>query len=339
MLKKYDLKLKGYVGGWDFDSDYVDYILERKEKSEVNVLINSLGGDVSTAFTISALFKNHANVNVHYVGMNASAATIASLGAKHVSIDANAMYLVHKCSNFVFKWDFLNADQLQQLIDECEKQKRDLDKIDLNIASAYAARCKKDKAELLKLMTEGGWLSAKEALEWGFVDEITDEPEDEAPVIDEGIVNFMANAGIPLPKGVKVEKPGFMQRLMDAITGNSAKIVNKTTNLMNKTYKLICALLACESLALEDGKVTLTDEQVQKIEDALAADKRALKVALADVASRDTTINELNDRIAKLEKKPAVDTTTVVDDGKKSTQDDFTARFNQAKEMFNQINH
>lgn len=337
MIKKYDLKLKGFVGGWDFDSDYVDYVLERKEKGEVNVLINSLGGDVATAFTVSALFKNHANVNVHYVGMNASAATIASLGAKHISIDANAMYLVHKCSNLVLKWDFFNADQLQQLIDECEKQKRDLEKIDLNIASAYAARCKKDKAQLLDLMKEGGWLSAKEALEWGFVDEITDEPEDEAPVLDEGVVNFMANAGIPLPKGVKVEKPGLLQRLLDAVTG--AKLVNKTTTVMKKTFAFLCALLAVEAFTSQDGKITLADDEVQKIEDEMARLNDLYKKSQDDVASRDTTINELNARIAELEKKPAEAPTNVIEDGKKSEQNDFTARFNQAKEMFNQINH
>ena len=30
MAKKFDLKLKGYVGGYDFDSNYVEYILEKK---------------------------------------------------------------------------------------------------------------------------------------------------------------------------------------------------------------------------------------------------------------------------------------------------------------------
>ena len=334
MLKKYDLKLKGYVGGWDFDSDYVDYILDKKEKGEVNVLINSLGGDVATAFAISAMFKNHANVNVHYVGMNASAATIASLGAKHVSIDANAMYLVHKCSNLILKWDFFNADQLQQLIDECEKQKRDLDKIDLNIASAYAARCKKDKADLLDLMTEGGWLSAKEALEWGFVDEITDEPEDEAPVIDEGVVNFMETAGIPMPKNMKVVKPGFLQRILDAIAGT--KLVNKTTITMQKMFKFVCSLLAVETLTSEDGKITLTDEQVQMIEDAMSAEKAALNVALQDVANRDQQISDLNARISELENKPASEPVNVVEESKKT--DDFASNFNEARKLFNQIN-
>lgn len=339
MIKKYDLKLKGYVGGWDFDSDYVDYILERKADKEVNVLINSLGGDVSTAFTISALFKNHANVNVHYVGMNASAATIASLGAKHVSIDANAMYLVHKCSNFVFKWDFLNADQLQQLIDECEKQKRDLDKIDLNIASAYAARCKKDKAELLNLMTEGGWLSAKEALEWDFVDEITDEPEDEAPVIDEGIVNFMANAGIPLPKGVKVEKPGLLQRIIEAFTGSN-KVINKTAQKMKKTFKFICALLAIEAFTFEDNKTAITDEQAQKIEDEMARLNADITKANEDLAARDNTIEDLQAQLEDLRKKPAEEPVNVVEESKKEAESpasDYYKNIEEAQKLFNVI--
>ena len=335
---KYDLKLKGYVGGWDFDSDYVDYILDKKQNSEVHVLINSLGGDVATAFSIMAFFRNHGNVHVHYVGMNASAATVASLGAKHISIDTNAMYLVHKCSGLVLEWDMMNADQLQELIDKCEKQKRNLEKIDLNIASAYAARCKRDKAELLDLMREGGWLTAKEALEWGFVDEITDEPEDEAPVIDEGVANFMANAGIPMPEGMKVEKHSLMQRIIDAITGNKS-IINKSTQKMKKTFAFICALLAVEAFTSEDSKITLSDEQVQKIEDEMARLDADLKKAQNEVANRDNTIKDLQDRIDELQKKPAEEPVNVVEEPKKESKDNFVENFNAAKELFNQINH
>ena len=42
--KKYQLHLKGYVGSWDFDADYVDYILDKNADKEVSVLIDSLGG-------------------------------------------------------------------------------------------------------------------------------------------------------------------------------------------------------------------------------------------------------------------------------------------------------
>ena len=38
---QYQLHLKGYVGGYDFDADYVDYIFAKNAGKEVNVLIDS----------------------------------------------------------------------------------------------------------------------------------------------------------------------------------------------------------------------------------------------------------------------------------------------------------
>lgn len=159
--KTYNLHLKGYVGGWDFDSDYVDFVLNKNADNEVHVLIDSLGGSLATALSIVASFRNHGNVHVHYVGMNASAATIASLGAKHVSIDSSAMYLVHKCSMEFFQWASANADKLRSIIKEAEQMKENLDKMDSNIAEMYAKKCKKEPADLLALMKKGGVFTVK----------------------------------------------------------------------------------------------------------------------------------------------------------------------------------
>ncbi|MDY3857781.1 MAG: ATP-dependent Clp protease proteolytic subunit, partial [Muribaculaceae bacterium] len=164
----YHISLKGYVGGYDFDRSTVDRELAKNEGKQVNVLIDSLGGSLATGLSISAAFRNHGNVNVHFVGLNASAATIASLGAAHISIDAGAMYLVHQCSMAFFEWGSLNSDQFATLIADCEKIKADLDKLDLNIAQMYSAKCKKNTTDLLALMSKGGWLTSQEALEWGF---------------------------------------------------------------------------------------------------------------------------------------------------------------------------
>ena len=87
----YNLQLKGYVGGEDFDRKAVDSMLASQSGKRVNVLIDSLGGSLATGLSISAAFKNYGDVAVHFVGLNASAATIASLGAAHISIDAVAM--------------------------------------------------------------------------------------------------------------------------------------------------------------------------------------------------------------------------------------------------------
>ena len=50
----YNISLKGYVGGYDFDRSTVDKELAKNEGKQVNVLIDSLGGSLATGLSISA---------------------------------------------------------------------------------------------------------------------------------------------------------------------------------------------------------------------------------------------------------------------------------------------
>ena len=310
----YQLHLKGFVGGYDFDADYVDYILNKNKDNEVHVLIDSLGGRSNTALSIFSAFKRHGNVNVHFVGMNASAATIASLGAKHITMDSSAMYLVHKCSVGFFEWGQLNSDGLQALIDNIEHQKADLDKLDANIAQMYATRCKKEPAELLELMKAGGWLTAQEALAWGFVDELTDYEDEDAPVLTDTMANAMSAAGIPIPniptmKLTQQEQSAFakfMSSLAQLFTNskNHDFINSQTTstqNPMKKIFTSICAILACEHLLSQDGKVTLSDAQLDSLESAISADKQTINTLNAQIETLKTEKQNLADAKAQLE--------------------------------------
>lgn len=84
----YNIQLKGYVEGADFDRKAVDTMLDSQSGKRVNVLIDSLGGSLATGLSISAAFKNHGDVSVHFVSLNASAATIGSCCASDFVDDA-----------------------------------------------------------------------------------------------------------------------------------------------------------------------------------------------------------------------------------------------------------
>lgn len=198
-MAKYQLHLKGYVGGADFNSRAVDRCLADNAGRDVAVLIDSTGGALGTGLSVASAFRRHGAVDVHFAGLNASAATVAALGARTVTMDRGAMYLVHKCSNLVFAWQSMNADELEDYIADLEKNRADLAKLDDNIAAMYAARCRKDRKELLALMERGAWLNAQEALEWGFIDKITDREEDEAPRVTASLAADFKAAGLPLP--------------------------------------------------------------------------------------------------------------------------------------------
>ena len=334
----YHISLKGYVGGYDFDRSTVDRELAKNEGKQVNVLIDSLGGSLATGLSISAAFRNHGNVNVHFVGLNASAATIASLGAAHISIDAGAMYLVHQCSMAFFEWGSLNSDQFATLIADCEKIKADLDKLDLNCAQLYARKCRKPTADLLALMKVGGWLTAKEALDWGFVDEITDLADEPAPKLTDSLASAMANAGIPIPHIPLAEpdKERAFAKFISALTSffrPNATVTNTLTTAMNKTYTFLCAVLGITALELTNNKASLSDEQLSAIENHLADLGKK-------VEDRDKTIADLQ---AKLAAKPAVESKQVVEDSKPGEQqpkndvEQFVDTYNSARALFDEV--
>ena len=342
----YNMSLKGYVGGYDFDRTTVDRELAKNEGKQVNVLIDSLGGSLATGLSISAAFKNHGNVNVHFVGLNASAATIASLGAAHISIDAGAMYLVHQCSMAFFEWGSLNSAQFETLIADCEKIKADLDKLDLNCAQLYAARCKRKTEDLLALMKVGGWLTAKEALDWGFVDEITDLADEPAPKLTDALASAMANAGMPIPNIpiAESDKESAFAKFIAALTSlfsakaerqaDNKPFTNPITTAMIKTYTFLSAILADKPLTVKDGAATVTVAQLDAIEDALAEKDRLCN-------EQKQTIADLQ---AKLDKQPAEPTKQVVEDRKpggdpapKNDVEQFVDTYNSARALYNEV--
>lgn len=335
MAQQYQLQLKGFVGGIDFDRNYVDYVLAQNDEQPVAVLIDSLGGNLATALSIASAFRVHGNVSAHFVGMNASAATIAALGARHVSMDASAMYLVHKCSSEIFQFGNLNADDIASLIKDLKATKNDLEKLDSNIAEMYANKCKKPASDLLALMKAGGWLSAKEALEWGFVDEVTDYENESAPRLTDAVASAMASAGMPIPNVPMADEQSAFGKFITAITSMFRNKQDENTPIINNItmhkFSLLCAILETESIAATDGAITITVAQAQAVEDALNASKQREQ--------------SLENEITALRKAPADTTTQVVDGDKhdlpsheeKSDAEMYVETYNSATKLFNNL--
>lgn len=370
----YHLHLKGYVGGYDFDSNYVDYVLAQNKDKPVNVLIDSLGGSLAKALSIASAFKAHGNVSVHFVGMNASAATIASLGAKHISMDSSAMYLVHKCSTEFFEWGSLNADQLEAVRSQCDAAIRDLNKLDNNIATMYAGKCSKPQGDLLDLMRQGGWLSASEAKQWGFVDEVTDFNEPK-PVLTDAVASAMAAAGIPVPDIFVETKEPLFSRFMAALlsifgmqrentiarhggetavkavaqaqtsesesdnscNNNKCAIQNNEANAVSKQPEIERPMNHTLTLL---GKV-LGIEDFAVGEEGMTLTLEQMKTIEKAIAQRDSDNAELTEQVDALKAAPAEKSQAVVDSSQQQTPaspfEEFAGMVNSANEMFNLV--
>ena len=361
---KYDLILKGTVGYWNFNSDQVDNLLAAKDGQEVNVLIDSLGGSLPEGLSIQSAFRNHGKVHVHFRGMNASAATVAAMGAARVTMDKSAMYLVHKASYLVFEWDLLNADALKAKAADYMKQASDLEKIDLTIATLYADRCKKDYKDLLALMKEDKWLTSAEALEYGFVDEVTDTGK---PVrLTATVATAMASEGMPVPENIDVVADSFFVRLEQLFkkmfnkdnagetTALQAKDAgetgeptapqdtnqtNQNTNPMKKFFALIALVIGlanAEMEADEQGRFALSEEQMDALE-------KHLKEMQDQATAAQATIAELQEKnqaqaavIAALQKQPEPEPEPVKNTGGETARDEYAdlyAAVEEARKM------
>ena len=339
----YHLRLKGYVGGWDFDRDYTQYILDKYAGKPVNVCIDSMGGQLDTALSISAAFKDHGQVAVHYVSMNASAATIASLGAKRVSIARDGWYLVHKSSFRIDEYASMNSDQIEDYIKDLEKAKAQLLKYDLQIAKAYARRCKKSPEELYELMKEDRFMSAEEALEWGFVDEITDDPNDPTLSIDNITMEYCRKNNIRLPerllqcaaRPVSItdghDEESFISRIVASVRSVFRPQPNNPQNTMDKNQEK-----------------TTAEEQTQQPASgpapAMSAEQERQPGLPAGPASdpRDEEVKALKDEIAslraQLDKRPAAEHSTVIEEQRKPSRNKPTCHVNaSSRKLFNSI--
>lgn len=318
MPKNFHIFLKGEVGSrylGNFTSDMVNFILDKYKDTEVHVLINSLGGYTHEGLAISSLFKIHGNVHVHFIGESASAATIAAMGAKKITIDADAMFLVHRCAGVVLEWAYMNTEQIDEFIKKLEKQKEEQSTIDTVVANLYAKRCKKTKDELLALMSKDSWLTAQQALEWGFVDEITDDDEDKEP-LTESTVAAMSSAGMPLPPGYKAKKGSFFNRLLEFIRSNHQDSEDETASEepVSSSEPETSQSMNTESLQTQEPQSAAPAQPEQQ--PAAPAQAPAQSDKDAEIASLKQQLAERDQTISELRKEPAAPTSAVVESKK-----------------------
>ncbi len=143
----------------DSDDDDDD---DSGDDEELEVDIASNGGDVFAASEIYTMLKNYAgNVTVNIQGLAASAASVIAMAGDHINISPTAQIMIHKA----WSQPAGNADDL-------EHEASILNGIDQSIASAYEAKTGMDQADLLQLMANETWLTASDAVDKGFADEI-----------------------------------------------------------------------------------------------------------------------------------------------------------------------
>ena len=128
----------------------------------INVTINSRGGEVDHGLAIYNFLRNHkALVSVRIDGIAASSASVIAMAADEIIMPANALMMVHN------PWTIAmgNAEELRKTAD-------DLQQFETALMSTYTARTGRTDEEVRGLLGDETWLTAQEAVELGFADQV-----------------------------------------------------------------------------------------------------------------------------------------------------------------------
>jgi ATP-dependent Clp endopeptidase proteolytic subunit ClpP len=136
-----------------------------REGDSLTCRINSPGGYVSEGLAIYNLLRaSPASIRVEIDGVAASMGSVLAMAGDTIVMPANAVMMIHNPWNMAIG----DADDLRKAADELELL-RDA------IAGIYARRSGQPQDTVVAMMAEETWLSAEEAVELGFADELGEE--------------------------------------------------------------------------------------------------------------------------------------------------------------------
>ena len=190
----------------------------------IDVYINSNGGVVDTAIAINNALKRHkAKVTVNIDGIAASAATLITCAGDTVRMPKNALFMIHNPSTIAMG----DSEEMRKQADVLEKYKN-------SITETYLQKVNIDKEKLSELMDSESWLSAEEALKYGFIDEIienTDIQVVENKVISNNMVFNMAEfKNFNVDKNIKNNGKGSGKMTKDEIKAQFPDIYAEIVN-------------------------------------------------------------------------------------------------------------
>ena len=328
----YDIDIDGYISADAYSKDYVKQILASKANKAVTMRISSQGGSLMHGLAMSDRIGEHGNVEVSMYGFNASAATVATLKAKSVKMASNSFYLIHKIMNPVMVMEMMNADEMRALVDEILANADENDKLDKVLAQMYCDKTGKTLAEILAMMKTGGWLTAQEAKDMGFVDEVFKSSDKVNMSSMESKLNVF---GLPTH--------GLNQ---------SNLFTNQTSYQMKKQFDKVNTVIGVAQLESSEDGVFLNETQIEALDTAIVEAENSVTAITADrdtavanattlqttLDSQTAEIANLTTQVENLKSRAGATTQSVnqqTDEQAEGSKDNVMATMNAAREIYN----
>ena len=169
-MKRPTLRIAGYIGEGVNRASHVADFLKMNERADVDIIVNSPGGDAIEGAAILAEVEAHGRVTFRVRGVAASSASLILCGGKSVIMHPASVWMGH------LPWTMTVGDAGQHL-----KVAALLDKVGRSDAEIYSRFSGHPVERILSWFAEELWLDAKEAIALGFSDALEEGTKQENP--------------------------------------------------------------------------------------------------------------------------------------------------------------
>lgn len=228
-----ELRIDGEVGSeWWNDTVEREFVrkLDAVNTGTIRVKINSPGGDVFSGFSIYNNLKNHkSKVEVEVLGLAGSVSSVIAMAGDVVRMPRTASIMIH---NPFTPYTSGEAKDLRSRADALDKMKE-------MALAAYTSKAKITKEKISEMMDNTVYLTAEEALEYGFIDEIIES--DEGITVDGEMLNCAGTMfKMSAFKGFPKEK--FLNKTKTQSTGGEVMTKQELMQQYPELFKEIIAV-------------------------------------------------------------------------------------------------
>jgi len=218
------------IGTGTLSSALIQTQLETAAGQDVDVHISSAGGSAFDAIAIYDLLKKYqGNVTIYIDALAASAASIVAMAGQRIIMSKYALLMIHK----PMVGSGGNADELLKDIQM-------LNVVQSRLAQIYMDKTGLDGVTVNSLIDSVTWMTADQALDLGFIDQVEDYNADisnsaiikrytsTAPAIYQRCINKILNTNM----NMNIENKELIDRntsVLDKIMNFFKKVINKKT--------------------------------------------------------------------------------------------------------------
>jgi len=227
----------------------------------LSIRINSPGGSLFEGISIFNTLERHSAKKVVTVdGLAASIASVIAMAGDTVIMPRNAIMMIH--------------DPFGMTIGDAKEHRKmaeGLDKIKEGLISAYQRKTKMSNQDIADLMSDETWMTAVEAVEWGFADEVA-EPMRMAASMNfdlskfkhapKNIFNFEKGRDCKMANDVDKEHEKFeLRQIAERQRSTEILAIGKTCNFKDEAMSAVE-----EGISIEDFRKFVMGELQKKIQ-------------------------------------------------------------------------